>query len=475
MPFKRKYAGGSGYISKRARGLLRHAGFKRRRPAFRFTRSRKRYRRSFPVRRRPGLSRIARGRRVPSGTGFNAPTPKTKWHIRKTSRPDRKTKQLCSTISTEAKAALRQAINVVPDVPNTSDDINLPGTLHKDHMAMNSSLGNREAYTRWADSNFDSWEWTHLNGGSTIIPWNIVGALPAGTGGGNNPTGAAQPTFDLHDTAAGGKNGIFMYRFNPLDMENWEILQAEYNWIRILGMELVITPNWYSRYSKGNAMRAPDVQTRMSNMIDYKGTINWGGTSEKKGFFTEMHTDLQPLNAELFVKKFNSFTEVAAGQHYGSTADFIEHGVHPINIESGRKVTIKVKPTNYLSTFMNSAANFQNEAEANKAFTKVPSQWVTTDAMWESFEPTNFDDVEKVPALATVGLLMKNVPVTPIMANMSALNISRNTVGEDGVGQDMVFVAPTKQLGYATVEVIYHYQVKGTKRPPAIADPMEDD
>lgn len=401
--------------------------------------------------------RSARGRRIPTGTGFNAPAPKTHWNKRRTSRPDHRVKQLTSIISVAARKDLEYGLNVVPDTPQTSQAIASATGPIKDRSSMNASIGQREADASSGAPNFDQWEWTHLNGATTTIPYF--------------PNAAATPPIPLSESAEGGMVGMFMYRFNPLDMENWDKIQKEYEWIRILGMELIIKPHWRSRYSKTGPARAPDVQTRMSNMIDYNGTINFGTTNEKKGFFTDMHTAFQPLSAELFVKKFKSYEETAAGSAYTGTAKFIEHGLHPIGIESGRKVSIKVKPTAFVATVMGSTADFNNTTETT-AFTAVPTQWLTTDQLQAVFDPTNFDDHTVNPALATIGLCMKNVPVYPVLTNLNGLKMTGDMPSApSGVLGDGGF---TKQFGYATCNVIYHYQVKGTKRPMEIADPTSD-
>lgn len=458
MP-KRKYSGAYRFPGRRARRLTRYAGIKRK--FARSTRkSLKRTRRFASVRRNTSYRRrISRGRSIPTRVGFNAPAPKTHWHKRKTSRPDRRLKQLTSTISVEARRDLEEAINVVPDVPPLALYSANASEQKPDHMSCNASLGQRVA-----DVANTAWTWTHLNGDTTTIPWQ--------------PDAEATPPIEFQDSSRGGKVGMFMYRFNPLDMENWNQIRSEYEWIRILGMEIIIKPHWKSRFEQSGSTRAPDVQTRMSNMIDYNGVFT---AVNNKGFFTDMQTPYQPLNAELFVKKFKSMELTAGGSPYSGTAKFVEYGVNPINIENGRKISIKVKPTSFLSIDHSSTADtsyYSSLGADDKSLiyshAKIPSQWMTTKEMNLIYAPVNWNNAGNPPALATIGICMKNVPVVPMLTNLSSFQVGGTSTDDGPAHVGGVGGGYTKQLGYATCEVVYHYQVKGTKRPEQIADIMED-
>lgn len=398
--------------------------------------SRKRFKRAY------GRSAVKRGRSVATKTGFNAPLPRTHWKKRWTTIQHRGTKQLAS-IATDAETNLFiRGLNVVPDDPNTATFV---GALAGyDNFALNASLGNRVAVyqpgTGIPANIANHWAWGHLDGTNTNIPFNqdcVPGAV------------------DHTETAQGGMVGIYIYKFNPVKMTNWAQIKAEWNWIRFLGMEVIITPNWRSRYNTGT-QRAPDPQTRMSMMTQTGGVIDDGippfepnGTAQ--GFLNNLSSRRQPLNCELYVKKFNSFDQGGAGRDFPNCSKMLENGIRPINMENGRKVSIKIKPTSWLRTYVGSAADFET---AKHDYVKTSAQWHTTDQVDDTFS-----DPDNNPALATIGLMLKNVPVHTIEIQAAGTGIGVRTLSEAP--------APTlhKQIAYAGAKIVYHYLVRGAKRP----------
>lgn len=446
---------------------------------------------------------LSRGRRVPTRTGFNAPVPKIHWKKRRTSRTNTGQKQLTSTLSRAAIKKLSQQLNVVPDSPDTS--LNPFATNSKNLLACNASLGQRDAYkSSWSTASGsvpDCWRQENPDGSESFTPFSDQA-------GHYNPAGDPPP-FAL--TALGGKVGMFIYRFNPRDMENWSEILADYNWIRILGMEFIIKPHWTSRFkNSGSCIRAPDVQTRFSVLRQTQGVVNDGTdpgeVDTSMGFNINQNPTVQPLNAELFVHKFDTQTAatgVAPGgatdfEAYSSTTKMLDNGIIPINMESGRTVRIKVKPTAYMRTFAGS--NMVTPSGSAMDYTKIPSQWTTTLQMDKTFQSAEFEEPH-APALATLGLCLKNVPVQMVQSNIDGAFLGNRYAlklyGEIGgelkeitdttdpdypgyqVNEDFSMqtgtpiegdtnlddITAVKQLSQCSVQVVYHYLVKGSKRP----------